>query len=183
MLRFPSEEALQEFLAKSNARLCRPLAGERMKATAVDQPEKKPKKVRAKPKPVKPTKPRSDLEVDMERQINERGIQTPTLELKFDPVRKWRFDFAWPEFMLALEVEGSVHRIKGRFKSDIEKYAMAQLAGWTVLRVARAQIKNGQAILWLQEMINRRNKCAATETATRAALATAVPSDTSLPTC
>lgn len=158
MLRFPDEKTLQEFLAKSNARLCRPLAGERLQVKPVDQPEKKPKKVRAaaRPKPVKPPKPRSELEIDMDRQMVEHQIQTPTLEHRFDPVRKWRFDFAWPNLMLALEVEGSVHRIKGRFKSDIEKYAMAQLAGWTVLRVARAQIKNGQAILWLQEMINRR---------------------------
>lgn len=86
----------------------------------------------------------------------ERQIQTPVTEYRFDFVRKWRFDFCWPDIKLALEVEGSVHRIKGRFKSDIEKYAMAQMAGWTVLRVARAQIKNGQAILWLQQMINKR---------------------------
>ena len=37
MLRFPSEEALNEFLSKSNARLCRPLAGERMKVESYSE--------------------------------------------------------------------------------------------------------------------------------------------------
>ena len=30
----------------------------------------------------------------------------PQREYRFDDVRKWRFDFAWPSLMFAVEVEG-----------------------------------------------------------------------------
>ena len=42
-----------------------------------------------------------------------------------------------------------VHRIKGRFRADIEKRALALLAGWRVLEVSGAEIRSGQAIAWL----------------------------------
>lgn len=56
------------------------------------------------------------------------------------PLRKWRFDFAWPDIMVALEYEGGAfqrdgHRTTGNFLKDIEKYNAAALMGWTVLRV------------------------------------------------
>jgi hypothetical protein len=44
---------------------------------------------------------------------------TPEREYQFDSSRKWRIDFAWPDRKLAVEIESSVHRIKGRFASDI----------------------------------------------------------------
>lgn len=55
---------------------------------------------------------------------------------RWHPVRRWRFDFAWPEKRLALESEGQVHRINKRFQADLEKYNRAQLDGWVVLRVS-----------------------------------------------
>lgn len=60
-------------------------------------------------------------------------------ELRFHATRKFRFDVAVPSMMLAIEYEGifsekSRHTgIKG-YVGDIEKYNLAQLRGWTVLR-------------------------------------------------
>lgn len=60
-------------------------------------------------------------------------------EYRFHPVRRWRFDFANPEFKIAIEYEGGVWR-RGRhirpvgFINDCDKYNAAALHGWTVLR-------------------------------------------------
>lgn len=59
----------------------------------------------------------------------------PTREYQFDPTRGWRFDFAWPEHKIALEVEGRGRhqRVKG-FRDDCEKYNAAASRGWRLLR-------------------------------------------------
>ena len=60
-------------------------------------------------------------------------------EYKFHPTRKWRFDYAIPEYKIALEVEGGVwtrgrHTSPKGFLNDIEKYNTATLMGWRVFR-------------------------------------------------
>ena len=60
-------------------------------------------------------------------------------EFKFHPVRKWRCDYAVPEYKIALEVEGGVwtggrHTSPKGFLGDIEKYNTATLMGWRVFR-------------------------------------------------
>lgn len=60
--------------------------------------------------------------------------------------RKWALDFAWPDRMLAVEVDGAVHRIKGRFAADLERSVVLTLLGWRVLRFSPAQVESAQAI-------------------------------------
>jgi very-short-patch-repair endonuclease len=48
--------------------------------------------------------------------------------------------------MLAVEIDGAVHRIKGRFKADLERHNLAQLLGWLVLRFSPADVKSGRAL-------------------------------------
>ena len=61
-------------------------------------------------------------------------------EFRFHPTRRWRFDYAFPELKIAVEVEGGVY-IQGRhtrgsgFIKDMEKYNTAASMGWTILRV------------------------------------------------
>lgn len=60
-------------------------------------------------------------------------------EFKFHPKRRWRFDYAIPEYRIALEVEGGVwtggrHTRPQGFLGDIEKYNTATLMGWRVFR-------------------------------------------------
>lgn len=72
---------------------------------------------------------------------------------------EWKFDFAWPDHKIAVEIEGvSVVRagkmflIGGRhgtidgFKEDCEKYAWATVNGWRLLRFEQSQVKAGLAI-------------------------------------
>ena len=100
----------------------------------------------------------SKLETLMQTQILAHGLPAPTTEHEFYDGRKWRFDFAWPAECIALEVEGGTwnqgrHQTGAGFSADCEKYNMATLLGWRVLRVTGDQIKSGQAIQWLMQAI------------------------------
>lgn len=74
------------------------------------------------------------------------GIMEPVPEYQFAPPRKWRFDWAWPERMIALEIDGVIHRIKDKFARDMEKSNAAQLAGWVVLRCTPKEFKSGEVM-------------------------------------
>lgn len=71
------------------------------------------------------------------------------MEYKFHPHRKWMFDFAWPEYKVALEVEGGVF-IQGRhtrgagFMKDMEKYNAAALLGWRLIRITPSMLEQGK---------------------------------------
>jgi hypothetical protein len=60
-------------------------------------------------------------------------------ELQFSQDRKFRFDWAIPELMIAIEYEGLISKksrhttIKG-YSNDCSKYNFAQSLGWIVLR-------------------------------------------------
>lgn len=97
---------------------------------------------------------RSLLEVALDSQILASSLPAPEIEYPFMRGRLWRFDFAWPREMLAVEVEGAVHRIKSRFKGDIPKYAEALLLGWRVLRVGSDQVKDGTALTWIKKALD-----------------------------
>jgi very-short-patch-repair endonuclease len=80
-----------------------------------------------------------------------RGMLMPECEVDFAPGRKWRFDFAWPERKLAVEVEGGTwsggrHTRGDGFERDCEKYNAAALLGWTVLRFTTAMVDDGRAL-------------------------------------
>jgi len=89
---------------------------------------------------------------------------TPVREFHFDPVRKWRIDFAWPDRKLAVEIESSVHRIKGRFSRDIDKYNALEKSGWTLLRYTAKMVTAGIAINDVLEWLKgNRNEQAKTD--------------------
>jgi len=79
----------------------------------------------------------------------------PQREFRFDPSRLWRVDFAWPEKRLAVEIESSVHRIKSRFASDLDKYNALQLQGWTLLRYTAKMVQSAEAIDTVRELLGR----------------------------
>lgn len=60
--------------------------------------------------------------------------------------RKYRFDFAFPSLMLAIEVEGGAHGIKKQYQHDCERSNMALLLGWKVFRFTPADVESGKAI-------------------------------------
>lgn len=72
-------------------------------------------------------------------------LPAPVTELRFAPPRRWRFDLAWVDQKLAVEIEGGAwvngRHSRGRgFESDAEKYNAATLAGWRLLRFTPSMI-------------------------------------------
>ena len=94
---------------------------------------------------------RAALEDKLLMQIRNARLPEPERELKFHASRKWRFDFAYPEMMLAIEVEGGVwnqgrHTRPAGFEGDCEKYNEAAIDGWSVLRITGKMINSGLGI-------------------------------------
>jgi hypothetical protein len=72
-------------------------------------------------------------------------------EYYFSKPRMWRFDFAWPEYMLAVEIEGGSwsngrHSRGSGFTEDCEKYNRATILGWWLLRFTTEMVKAGVAL-------------------------------------
>ena len=105
------------------------------------------------------TKPPVDLAPGFLLQVRTLGLPAPSRELVFHPSRAWRFDFAWPDQRVAVEIEGVVYgrggQLGGRhvhatgFREDTVKYGEAFRLGWTILRVLPEQITSGLAAEWL----------------------------------
>lgn len=79
-------------------------------------------------------------------------------EFKFHPVRKWRFDYAIPSALVALEVEGGVwtggrHINPKGFLNDMEKYNTATLMGWSVYRTTPDDLYTGKTLKLLKTAI------------------------------
>ena len=73
------------------------------------------------------------------------GLPMPEAEVRFEPTRRWRLDWAWPDYKVAVEIEGGVW-IRGRhtrakgYIGDMEKYSQAAILGWCVIRILPQQI-------------------------------------------
>lgn len=72
------------------------------------------------------------------------GLPAPVREYQFVADRRWRFDLAWPERRLAVELEGGIWirgaHTRGRgYEKDMAKYNRAAVLGWTLIRMTPRQ--------------------------------------------
>jgi len=75
------------------------------------------------------------------------SMEEPKPEYVFYSCRKWRFDWAWPDYKIAVEIEGNAWNVKGGGRhmqdKDLEKYNAAAWLGWRIFRFSPAMlIKN-----------------------------------------
>lgn len=103
---------------------------------------------------------KSELEEALLYQMRIKGIAEPKQEYRFHDTRKWRFDFAWIEIKLACEVEGGIwsggrHTQGTGYENDCDKYNTAVCSGWNVLRVTGSMIKDGRAIQYIEQGLER----------------------------
>lgn len=99
------------------------------------------------------------LEDKLLMQIQNSKLPLPEREYKFHPTRRWRFDFAYLDAMIAIEVEGGVwnqgrHTRPSGFEGDCEKYNEAAICGWSIIRVTGKMINSGMAIDQISRAIN-----------------------------
>lgn len=101
------------------------------------------------------------LEQALLTQMQTAGLTQPESEYPTG-YGKTRFDFAWPDIKLAVEVEGGTwsqgrHSRGAGYARDCEKYNAAQVAGWTVIRATSDMVRSGAAIKWVVLAFN--SKC------------------------
>lgn len=76
-------------------------------------------------------------------------------EYQFDPSRKWRFDVAYPEHHVALELNGwQSHHRRDRMEADNIKLAAAIRLGWRVFFATAKQAKS-EAALWISVALEK----------------------------
>lgn len=92
------------------------------------------------------------------QQLELCGITSFVREFRYHPTRRWRFDLADRNRMIALEIEGGVwsegrHTRSSGFIGDCEKYNEAALMGWMVLRFPSDWIPSGKALAYVEKAI------------------------------
>lgn len=85
-------------------------------------------------------------------------LPEPVRELRFAPPRRWRFDFAWPDHLLAVEVQGGLwifgrHQQPQALLAEHEKLAAAAARGWRVMFVSGESIASGDAVRWIEKAL------------------------------
>lgn len=91
------------------------------------------------------------------------GVPAPQKEFRFCPQRRWRVDWAWPEYKLAVEQEGGAwvygrHNHPGGFLKDLAKYNALTMEGYYLLRFTPHQIKTGEAVSTIGQWFEKQGK-------------------------
>jgi hypothetical protein len=95
--------------------------------------------------------PPSTLEALLAAQLHYAGLPIPTAQYHFARPRLWRFDLAYVDKKIAIEIHGGTW-IQGRhvrgegFHADRVKMNEAQLLGWMVLEFTEADVRNAGAV-------------------------------------
>lgn len=101
----------------------------------------------------------SALELEFILWLRASNVPPWQREYRFAPPRRWRFDFAWQDKQVAVEIEGVTaqggrhQRIQG-FVNDCEKYEAALRQGWKVYRVPGQWIIQGKRRIWRREVMD-----------------------------
>ena len=83
-------------------------------------------------------------------------------EYRFDPDRKFRADWCLSELRILVEYEGGVfqqgksHSNGVDYTDDCEKYAIANILGYIVIRVTAPMVRNGLVFTLIQRAIEAR---------------------------
>ena len=90
----------------------------------------------------------------------------PVVQYKFHTERRWRLDFAFPDVLLGVELDGGIFaaengteagrhaRGAGRVK-DFEKRNAAAELGWFVLCYGPPQVRTGEAAIQIERLVKK----------------------------
>lgn len=103
----------------------------------------------------------SELEDTFAWQCVAYHLPEPKREWRFMKNRRWRFDFAWPEQKLAVEIQGGTwakgpqaHGHGRGFTRDCAKSFAAQALGWRVLPLDGDLVRGGDGVRWVQALLS-----------------------------
>lgn len=104
---------------------------------------------------------RSKLEADYVAQLER--IEVPAFEINYrwHSVREWRWDVAFVDDKVAVEIDGvrrdgkGDHQTEKGMTNDYQKVAEGVLWGWTILRFTRTMVASGEAAELTQRVITR----------------------------
>ncbi len=85
-------------------------------------------------------------------------LPVPVPEFRFAPPRRWRFDWAWPEKHVALEVQGGLfvagrHSRGAALVKEHEKLNEAAAQGWRVLFVVPKELESTTTFDWIRRSL------------------------------
>lgn len=123
-------------------------------------PARGPKKARGNPTTA------SKLETELYGHLTVMQLK-PELQHKFHPERRWRLDFAFPDVMVGVEVDGGVfaaenggtagrHARGAGIVEGFEKKNAAAELGWFVLCYGPPQVRSGEAALQIERIVTAR---------------------------
>ena len=95
--------------------------------------------------------------------LKARNIPRPVPEFRFHPIRKFRLDFAWPEYKVGLEVDGGVwsggaHGRGTGIVRDQEKTNLAAGLGWRILRCTPSKLMADETLGHLERALEWRTE-------------------------
>lgn len=107
--------------------------------------------------PVKIPRALSKPEETLALNLRVAGLPTPCRNHHFDDETRMELDFAWPDYMIAAEVQGGIwmkgggaHSRPANIERDIRKRNRATTKGWRVYEFTPKMITSGVALATLQ---------------------------------
>jgi hypothetical protein len=93
----------------------------------------------------------SELEMILENRVAIAGLPLGVTQHRFAEGRRYRFDRAWPDQLVAVEVQGGIwtrgrHARGSGIAAECQKFSLAAALGWRVLPVTREMIESGEAV-------------------------------------
>ena len=101
----------------------------------------------------------SQLELSFALWLRVEKMPAHETEYVFAKPRLWRFDFAWPDRMFAVEIDGGLyqggrHQTLSGYVLDCLKFERALQLGWTVYRIPAPWVSDGKRDVWRPEVMD-----------------------------
>lgn len=95
---------------------------------------------------------------DFQGWCRRNSIPEPDPEWRFDLTRRWRFDFAWPVWKIAVENQGAIfvngrHTRGASLLKEHEKLNRAAVLGWRVLYASPQTLKSREMLATLTALL------------------------------
>ena len=92
--------------------------------------------------------------------LEQHGVPLGVGQHRFVPGRQYRFDRAWPEQRVAVEVQGGIwtggrHARGSGIAAECVKLSIAAALGWRVLPLTVEMIESGQAVELIRQALEQ----------------------------